>query len=319
MNRCEHFEHRMVEHLYGELDEAGRRNFEEHLRECESCTALLAEMQGTVETMNRRHRPDPGGRFWDGYWQRLEERVAREEVVADASRFTRRWSPGSWGYRAAAAVIVLAAGIWIGRTVLAPGTRTLQPAPETAAVSPAESPLEKKSEPATGSAVQSDEAELAARSQPIDAPAGEARGSRPATRGAGPERLAAASADDEALRYIGRSQVVLLALLNGGGADGSPADFGAERAQARVLLADGQRIQDGLTRPEDRRLRELVAQLELILREIANLEAESDLDAVDMIRSRVDREGVMLRIDLQQMRGASAGEPREAKEHEAFD
>jgi hypothetical protein len=62
-----------------------------------------------------------------------------------------------------------------------------------------------------------------------------------------------------------------------------------------------------------------MAQLELILREIANLEAESDVEAVEMIRNRVDREGVLLRIDLQQMRNAGDPDGRAAEPQKAFD
>lgn len=291
----------MVEGLYGELDEARLREFDDHLGACSDCAALYDELRATMRTMSRRRRPDPGAVFWEGYWPRLEKRVARDEGVLDASRFGPRRSLGSWGYRAAAAVVVLAAGVWIGRTVLQPAPRTADRAPEIAHTTPYDESRADESGAARTPA---------ARPGAIDAPAGERLETASDAPAEPPATIVAAAAGDEALRYIGRSQVVLLALLNGGDGEAEPVAYGAERAQARVLVAEGRRLQDGLTRSEDRRLRELIGQLEMILREIANLEADNDLDAVEMIRNRVDREGVLLRIDLRQMREASAPDGR---------
>jgi hypothetical protein len=260
--------------------------------------------------MRLRRRPDPGAEFWDGYWQRLEERMARDATVVDASRLGPRRSIGSWGFRAAAAVLVLAAGVWIGRTVLAPAPRTTERAPETASSAALDDSLGPPRDTATEVLAQSnDNTPPVAVPGAIDAPPGESpvsQDSHDATTPPGMRPAVAASNGDDALRYIGRSQVVLLALLNGGNGAEQSTVYDSESAQARVLVAEGRRLQDGLTRPEDRRLRELVGQLEMILREIANLETDNDLDAVEMIRNRVDREGVLLQIDLQQMRKASA-------------
>lgn len=311
----------MVEALYGELDEPRLCEFEDHLAGCRPCGALYGELRATVETMHRRERPDPGSAFWDGYWRRLEERVARADAVADASRFGWRRSIGSWGYRAAAAVLVLAAGVWIGRTVFEPAPRTADRAPETAGVVTPDRGGELPAEPVVDDHAPTEEStELAARPEAIDAPAGEKRASpRTDADDTSAGVVTATHGGDGAIRYIGRSQVVLLALLNGGNSDGDSTGFASERAQARVLVAEGQRIRDDLTRPEDRRLRELVGQLEMILREIANLEAGSDLDAVEMIRNRVDREGVLLQIDLRQMRDAAAPGGREGAGGDAID
>ncbi|HEU4366010.1 MAG TPA: hypothetical protein VFT13_11165, partial [Candidatus Krumholzibacteria bacterium] len=225
-----------------------------------------------------------------------------------APRFGWRRSLGSWGYRAAAAVVVLAAGVWIGRTVLQPAPRTADRAPGVADVTPRNDGRTPAQEPARiPDETQGTGTDLAVRPGAVDAPAGEVREEARDVTAGGPaaDVVAASHSGDDALRYIGRSQVVLLALLNGGNGEAVPASYTSEREQARVLVAEGRRLQDGLTRPEDRRLRELVGQLEMILREIANLEADNDLDAVEMIRNRVDREGVLLQIDLRQMREAS--------------
>jgi hypothetical protein len=317
VNACERVQELMPEALYGELDPSRVHELNEHLGGCAPCAALYAELGATLETMGRRERPDPGAAFWDGYWQRLQDRVAREETVAAAGRFGPRRPLVSWGYRVAATVAVLAAGVWIGRTVLAPRPGGGVSEPATANVSPQSGTNPQQQEFALDSGAGPRAGDGAAR-PPIDAPPGEERDDRIAGTGTGPGVVTAANSNGEALRYLGRSQVVLLALLNGSG-DGDAGGFGSERAQARVLVAEGQKIQDELTRPEDRRLRDLVGQLEMILREIANLEADSDLDAVQMIRNRVDRESVLLRIDLQQLRESSAPGSEGGNKARAFD
>jgi hypothetical protein len=305
----------MAEALYGELDEARRGEFDAHIEHCENCGGVYGELRATLETMSARRRPDPGDAFWDGYWQRLEERIARDEAVVDASRFDRRRSFGSWGYRAAAVVLVLAAGVWMGRTLLAPQPKStidrpidMTSTPHNPAPDPSRSgespPVELASEdtsraaPAIDAPVQ-DAPAVAVQQEPTPVPID-------------PEPGVVVAAPSDPYRFIDRSQVVLLSLLNhGGGDDTAAADYDAQRRHAGTLVAEGRQVQEQLNAPEDRRLRELVGQLQLILREIANLEADSDLDAVEMIRNRVDREGVLLQSDLTQMREASAGHKKE--------
>jgi hypothetical protein len=292
----------MVEAVYDELDPGRARELDAHVGGCAACGALLDEMRATAALMSRRRRPDPGQGFWDAYWQRLEERVVRDESgAADVSRFGRRRSFGSWGYRAAAVVALLAAGVWVGR-LLAPdrAVQTASPGVESAG--------EDLALATTRDTTRDDEGEdvaLRAAPQPIDAdaPTGERTTDR-RDHAPAPAGVLAAS-DDEALRYIERSQVLLIALVNGAADDDEGSVVPAivqERERAGVLMREAAEIRAHLDARGDRRLRELVSQLELILREIAHLEADADFEAVDVIRSRLDREGVLLRINLEQMR-----------------
>ncbi len=277
---CDECRGRMVEALYRELDDGAVREFDAHIAGCADCASLFEEMRATLDVMDRRRRPEPGGDFWDTYWERLQERMARDDAVVDSSRSRRRRLTGSWGFRVGAAVVVLAAGVWIGRSVSPP-----RPAPRV-----------------------------------IDTPKQEV-----ATESHAPERstggaAVVASADMRARRYIDRSQVVLLELVNAGGGRDEVANLGAQRRRAQELVAQAGPLRSELTAPRDRRLRELVGQLELILREIAHLEEEDDLDAVDVIRSRVNREGVLFRIDLEQMREpAAAADSTKARPQGAID
>jgi len=72
--------------------------------------------------------------------------------------------------------------------------------------------------------------------------------------------------------------------------------------RAKALVREASTLRDDLPGGDNRRLRELVTELQLVLREIANLESQNDQKAVQIIRNRVDREGVLLKIDVEQMR-----------------
>ena len=298
MTTCERYQSWLIDALYGELDQARRAEFEAHVAGCAQCAAAMQELRTTAGLMSRRRRPDPGADYWDGYWQKLQQRVAREDsTFVDASRFARRRSLGSWGYRVAAVVALLAAGAWIGRTVLAP---TPNPAPVVATTDADSTPrnlAEHKPPQDTTAAPAPEVAQPATKPAPIDAPAGDPAPARdvPAEN----ESPAVLASQSEAQRYIERSQLLLLAVMNGDPADSTAFDLHKQRAGELVSVASS--VREG---SDDRRVQALVAQLELILREIAHIEQSSDAEAVELIRSRVDKEGVLLRINVEQMRSA---------------
>jgi hypothetical protein len=293
---CKQVNDLLVESLYGELDEARVRELDAHLAGCAACATLHEEMRSTVATMHERRRPDPGDEYFDEFYARLEDRMAREGSVVDGARVAaRRRSNVSWGYRVAAAVAVLAAGVWIGRATMAPG-----PQPGSQTIARNEAPAD--SSPRVIEPANKDD--QIARSEP--AQPGPIDGTPPAGREPqpGPGNTAqVVSADARAREYIERSQVLLLALVNASPDSSDTAQgFDQQRERASMLVREASSLREDLPGSDNRRLRELVTSLQLILREIANLENQSDLDAVKIIRNRVDREGVLLQIDVEQMR-----------------
>jgi hypothetical protein len=87
-----------------------------------------------------------------------------------------------------------------------------------------------------------------------------------------------------------------------------PADWSGQKKRSRELVAQAASLKGELNDPKQRRLRDLVNDLELILMQIANLESEGDMAAVELIRSSVDNQGLMFKINLEQLRGAEAAE-----------
>jgi hypothetical protein len=309
---CKQVHDLLVESLYGELDEARARELDAHLAGCAACAALHEEMRSTVATMHERRRPDPGDEYFDEFYARLEDRMAREGSVVDGARVAaRRRSNVSWGYRVAAAVAVLAVGVWLGRSSMTPGDEKagINVAQNTAADTTTGTPVPADSLPR--------ENLRGTEPDPIDGAS--PRRSDPAPKGGGSAVLV--SADERAREYIERSQVLLLALVNAI-PDTNRTDvsyFQSQRARAGVLVREASTLRDDLPGGDNRRLRELVTDLQMILREIANLESQNDLDAVEIIRNRVDREGVLLKIDVEQMREDNGTGPVQPKRSGAID
>jgi Putative zinc-finger len=139
-------------------------------------------------------------------------------------------------------------------------------------------------------------------------------GSRLVPRPEGPgSKMASAAAPSAAVvqaeSFVERSKVLLLGLVNYDPAteDRYAIDLDGKKAASRALAAEAPGIRSGLDGSGEKRLRRLVSDLELIMLQIANLEAGQDLEGVDLIKQGVDRKGLFLRIDLDRMgRGARA-------------
>jgi hypothetical protein len=116
------------------------------------------------------------------------------------------------------------------------------------------------------------------------------------------------SMDPETERFLERSQVLLIGVVNlEPDAEGNyPADLSAQKKVSRDLIQEASVIKTKLKGPDKRRLNELVSDLELILLQIANLEAEHDQPEIEMVKSGVDRKGVLFKINLEQMRMSGA-------------
>ena len=114
--------------------------------------------------------------------------------------------------------------------------------------------------------------------------------------------------------FIERSKVLLLGLVNFDPAteDAYAFDLGGKKAVSRELAAQAPAIRRGLNEPGQRRLRDLVTDLEVIMMQIANLESSQDVDGVELIKQGVDRGGIFLKIDLDRMARDARGGSRPA-------
>ena len=103
--------------------------------------------------------------------------------------------------------------------------------------------------------------------------------------------------------YFERSKLILLGLVNYDpvASDVYGLDLPRQKRLSRELVNEAGSLKSDLKAPGEKRLRELVADLETILFQIANLESANDLDAVELVRKGVDEKGIFLKINLTEM------------------
>jgi hypothetical protein len=266
MSACSKCRKYFVEALYDDLPPEQRDYFNNHLETCSSCREEFEEMQSTLEMMNLKERDNLPGEYWTNFQQRLESRLDQEEhrrrpnIVQIFSPMKMVQTIPRWTQYLAAAILLIAIGVFIGR-YFSPGSYSPKP---VARIDNTSSSLIKQT-----------------------------------------------AVDDRAYRYLERSKVLLLGIVNldPEAEEASAPDYSREKQIARGLIQEAVVLKDDLTDANRRKLYQLVSDLEVILLQIANLESENDLPAVEMIRSGVDRRGILLKINLEEMerdnRGAS--------------
>jgi hypothetical protein len=104
--------------------------------------------------------------------------------------------------------------------------------------------------------------------------------------------------------FLGRSEVLLLGLVNFDAEtdDATAVDITKQKAISQNLIQEAFYLKKELSDTNDGRLEKLVGDLELILMQIANLEEKEDLPEIELVKSGVDRKGLLLKINLEQMR-----------------
>jgi len=107
----------------------------------------------------------------------------------------------------------------------------------------------------------------------------------------------------QAGNFIERSKILLLGLVNYDAAteDAYAFDLGRKKTMSRDLAAEAPAIRGALNAPGQKRLRDLVSDLEVIMMQIANLGSGQDVEGVELIKQGVDRRGIFLKIDLDRM------------------
>ena len=74
---CTRFQTDGMRLLDGELDEAEKAQYEEHVRGCEICRKELTELGRVVNLTDELRLRTPDDEFWDGYWDSVYRRSER--------------------------------------------------------------------------------------------------------------------------------------------------------------------------------------------------------------------------------------------------
>jgi len=104
--------------------------------------------------------------------------------------------------------------------------------------------------------------------------------------------------------YLGKSKTLLLGLVNFDLEEDDPStlNFEKRRVIAGDLVREASFLQDRLSFAEHQRLRRLVADLEVILIQIANIESAYDVPEIEIVQSGVARKAILFKIDVEEMR-----------------
>ncbi len=256
MKRCKK-QKWIVPALYGELNEEDKRIFDNHLQECQQCSAEYDRLKSTLELMDKKSAPEPSEAFWEGYWDRLSPKLSgsanrQMNRAPQFWKFIKSLRPEPvWTYRLAGAIAILILGIFIGKLYYG---------------------------------------------RPVPVPVS------PAASGRGLVQNAAAEA--EAQQYLDRARVLLLGIMNTDPEKDSAvsSDFSYRQKVSREMIRQAANLKEELRSPEERRLKELIKELETILMQIANLESQNNLDAVEVIRDGINHQGILFKINLESMR-----------------
>jgi len=104
--------------------------------------------------------------------------------------------------------------------------------------------------------------------------------------------------------YIERSKLILLALVNFDPSTEDPyaLNLPYQKQVSKALVEEAGILKKELAESDQERLENLVASLEIILLQIANLESESDLDAISFVRDGIEKRGIIMEINLTDLR-----------------
>jgi hypothetical protein len=103
-----------------------------------------------------------------------------------------------------------------------------------------------------------------------------------------------------AFDYIQRSKLIVLAISNFDSQNQDPyaLDLPYQQQVSRELVQEASWLKEELSGRRFRRLQELVSDLEVILLQIANLEEESDISAIELVQDGVESRGILFKIHL---------------------
>lgn len=250
--------------FFKQISEEDKNFLDRHLKTCSNCREELEQnnslLAGIIKT-GKSSAGEPPAEFWENYSANLHQRMLTEGVLTEndnpsipakiARWFTTRSVPG-WALQAAAAVLLVILGIFIGRLFF-PGT---SPAPQPASIH---------------------DQTLAHTSNNLLQRTG---------------------------NFIDRSRVILLAIENTDleGNSIQAINLPYQKEVSRDLLKSAAALKQELDQSRRRRLQELIAELEVILLQIANMDAGSEMETLQLVKGDQHIRGMLYKIRINDLR-----------------
>jgi hypothetical protein len=126
--------------------------------------------------------------------------------------------------------------------------------------------------------------------------------------GSEPAGVRNVSVETRAQDYLEQSKVLLIGLMNTDpkSLSSSTPVLQREREISRRLVSESAVLTASLNDPSQRRLKELISDLQLILVQIANLSTERDLPGVEIIKGGIEHKDIIFKINLEEIQRTTA-------------
>src|SRR6185436_3972918 len=121
-----------------------------------------------------------------------------------------------------------------------------------------------------------------------------------------PDSLSAEAVQKEVDAYLDRSRTLLLGLIHSTDSHPSAEMFATQQQVSRELIQQASLIESRLREPDRERFKQLIGDLTIILRELANYSNESGVPLIEIVRQGVDAKSIMLKINIEQIRSFGA-------------
>ena len=119
--------------------------------------------------------------------------------------------------------------------------------------------------------------------------------------------------------YVEKSRILFLGLVNADSSEAEKMDWRSEKTMARKLINEASFIKENLSPGQDEQIKLLVEELELILLQIANLEQQHDLESIELIKSGIDRKGLLLKINVHDLNKVRSHPERKEKSNKQME
>ena len=250
--------------LRGELSEQEVKAIESHLASCSRCADELKSLKQTTDLMSGMVRPSERRpeMYWQQFATRLERRIEQDQTQEDESRsFVSKLLETLTEHRKPFG-IGFASALTLMMIVFGVWSVWLK--------TPASGPFDPQTV------------------------------ARP---GANTTDFQNVSLDARVGDYLEQSRVLLIGLMNADtkSPEGSQPQFVRKREISRLLVRESEDLTSRLNDPSQRRLKELVSDLQMILIQIANLEANHNTPGVEIVKGGIQHKDILFKINLEEI------------------
>jgi hypothetical protein len=261
---------KLYEYLRGEMSDADRLAVESHCSTCKQCSAELAALKKTVDLLDanlKRPSEHRGELYWQQFAEKVERRIEEESQQDTAPSIVQQVLDALTVHRKPFGIGFASA---LTLVMIAFGIWSLwikNPAPELAVTEQATRQIREK----------------------------------------GGVNVQKAALESRAQDYLDQSKVLLIGLMNTDIKSLGTSGTMLQRQQeiSRKLVSESGALTAALTDPSQRRLRELISDLQLILVQIANLSAGHDVQGLEIVKGGIEHNNILFKINLEEIQRAT--------------